>query len=160
MLRSETDPDVLTLMVDASTNQAEIHASVFVSYNVDDAKEKINYARQLHEELPLAYQKRLVVDSKTELGNQHSAGGERVRVGDPLAAAISGDELEQARAQTLEPALLHQPVGELAGVALRSTERFAQLGQGDGLLSGSATRGRGQPWPRFGRGFVPCLPRV
>lgn len=44
------------------------HTAVFCSYNLDDAKEKINYTRQLYEELPLAYRKRLVVDSKTELG--------------------------------------------------------------------------------------------
>ena len=54
------------------------HTSVFVSYNLDDAKEKINYARQLHEELPLAYQKRLVVDSKTELGFESNGASKRV----------------------------------------------------------------------------------
>ena len=42
--------------------------SIFVSYNLEDAKEKILIARQIHEELPLSYQKRLVIDSKTELG--------------------------------------------------------------------------------------------
>lgn len=41
--------------------------SIFVSYNLDDAKEKIQYARQLYEELPLEYQKKLESDSKTEL---------------------------------------------------------------------------------------------
>ena len=54
------------------------HTAVFVSYNLDDAKEKINYARQLHEELPLCYQKRLVVDSKTELGFQSNGPSKRV----------------------------------------------------------------------------------
>jgi phage FluMu gp28-like protein len=43
------------------------HTSVFVSYNLEDAKEKILFARHVYEELPLAYQKKLVVDSKTEL---------------------------------------------------------------------------------------------
>ena len=43
------------------------YTAVFVSYNLDDAKEKILLARQVYEELPLAYQKKLVVDSKTEL---------------------------------------------------------------------------------------------
>ena len=43
------------------------HTSVFVSYNLEDAKEKVLFARHVYEELPLAYQKRLVVDSKTEL---------------------------------------------------------------------------------------------
>ena len=56
----------------------EGHTSVFVSYNLDDAKEKINYARQLHEELPLAYKKRLVVDSKTELGFEANGMSKRV----------------------------------------------------------------------------------
>lgn len=46
----------------------ERQTSIFVSYNLEDAKEKILIARQVYEELPLAYQKRLVVDSKTELG--------------------------------------------------------------------------------------------
>jgi phage FluMu gp28-like protein len=43
------------------------HTSVFVSYNLEDAKEKILFARHVYEDLPLAYQKKLVVDSKTEL---------------------------------------------------------------------------------------------
>jgi len=43
------------------------HTSVFVSYNLSDATEKILFARHVYEELPLAYQKKLVVDSKTEL---------------------------------------------------------------------------------------------
>ncbi len=50
----------------------ENHTSVFVSYNLDDAKEKVLLARQVYEELPLAYQKRLVVDSKTELAFESS----------------------------------------------------------------------------------------
>ncbi len=52
--------------------------SVFVSYNLDDAKGKIAYARQLHDELPLAYRKRLVVDSKTELGFESNSMSKRV----------------------------------------------------------------------------------
>jgi len=43
------------------------HTSVFVSYNLSDATEKILVARQVYEDLPLAYQKRLVTDSKMEL---------------------------------------------------------------------------------------------
>lgn len=43
------------------------YTAVFVSYNLDDAKEKILLARQVFEEMPSAYQKKLVVDSKTEL---------------------------------------------------------------------------------------------
>jgi phage FluMu gp28-like protein len=56
----------------------EKHTAVFVSYNLDDAKEKILAARQVHEELPLAYQKRLVVDSKTELAFESNNAGKRL----------------------------------------------------------------------------------
>jgi len=56
----------------------EKHTAVFVSYNLDDAKEKVLVARQLHEELPLAYQKRLVVDSKTELAFESNGANKRV----------------------------------------------------------------------------------
>jgi phage FluMu gp28-like protein len=51
---------------------------VMVSYNLEDAKEKVNYARQLAEELPLAYRKRLVTDSKTELGFLSNGASKRV----------------------------------------------------------------------------------
>lgn len=43
------------------------HTAVLISYNQEDSKEKILIARQLHESLPLAYQKRIKHDSKTEL---------------------------------------------------------------------------------------------
>jgi len=43
------------------------YTSVIVSYNQDDSKEKILIARQIHEGLPLAYQKSIRSDSKTEL---------------------------------------------------------------------------------------------
>jgi hypothetical protein len=56
----------------------EKHTAVFVSYNLDDAKEKILVARQVHEELPLAYQKRLVVDSKTELAFESNGATKRL----------------------------------------------------------------------------------
>jgi phage FluMu gp28-like protein len=56
----------------------EKHTAVFVSYNLDDAKEKILVARQIHEELPLAHQKRLVVDSKTELAFESNTGHKRL----------------------------------------------------------------------------------
>ena len=51
---------------------------MFVSYNLDDAKEKILVARQVHEELPLAYRKRLVVDSKTELAFESNGTNKRL----------------------------------------------------------------------------------
>jgi phage FluMu gp28-like protein len=52
------------------------HTSVFVSYNLSDATEKILVARQVYEDLPLAYQKKLVVDSKMELAFE-SNGAQR-----------------------------------------------------------------------------------
>jgi len=52
--------------------------SIFVSYNLEDAKEKINYARQLHEEMPLEYRKKLVTDSKTELGFMSNGSAKKI----------------------------------------------------------------------------------
>ncbi len=43
------------------------YTSVIVSYNLEDSKEKILVARQIYEDMPLAFQKKLVSDSKTEL---------------------------------------------------------------------------------------------
>jgi phage FluMu gp28-like protein len=56
----------------------EKHTAVFVSYNLEDAKEKILVARQVHEELPLAFQKKLVVDSKTELAFESNGAHQRL----------------------------------------------------------------------------------
>ena len=52
------------------------HTSVFVSFNADDAKEKVLVARQVYEDLPLAYQKRLITDTKSELAFE-SNGSQR-----------------------------------------------------------------------------------
>ena len=65
----------------ARSHLRETHNSVFVSYNLADAKEKIAYCHQMHEELPLEFQKKLVVDSKLELGfrsNNHRARFSRI----------------------------------------------------------------------------------
>lgn len=43
------------------------HNAHFVSYSQQDAKEKILVARSIYEDLPLEYQKKLVIDSRTEL---------------------------------------------------------------------------------------------
>ncbi len=43
------------------------HTAIFVSYNLEDAKEKIRYARMLYDTMPLAWRKKLVTDNKTEL---------------------------------------------------------------------------------------------
>ena len=56
----------------------QLHGRVFVSYNLDDAKVKIATARQLYEELPLAFQKKLVSDSKTELAFGSNSGQQRI----------------------------------------------------------------------------------
>jgi phage FluMu gp28-like protein len=56
----------------------EGYTSVFVSYNLSDATEKIAMARQFYEELPLSLQKRLVTDSKTELAFESRGAGKRV----------------------------------------------------------------------------------
>ena len=56
----------------------DAHTAVMVSYNLEDAKEKVNYARQLAEELPLAYRKKLVIDSRTELGFLSNGTSKRV----------------------------------------------------------------------------------
>ena len=54
------------------------HTTVFVSYNLADAVEKILLARQVYEELPLTFQKRLVTDAKTELSFESNAKGRRL----------------------------------------------------------------------------------
>jgi phage FluMu gp28-like protein len=57
------------------------HTTVFVSYALSDAVEKILIARQVYEELPLEYQKKLVTDSKTELAfesNRRRGGLSRI----------------------------------------------------------------------------------
>jgi hypothetical protein len=51
-------------------------------------------------------------------GDEQRARRERVRVADALASAIGGDELEEARTDALEPALLDESVREEASVAV------------------------------------------
>ncbi|WP_394834512.1 hypothetical protein LVJ94_49255 [Pendulispora rubella] len=54
------------------------YSSVFVSYALSDATEKVLVARQVYEELPLAYQKKLITDSKTELAFESNRAHGRV----------------------------------------------------------------------------------
>jgi phage FluMu gp28-like protein len=54
------------------------HTSVFVSFNLSDAVEKTLVARQVHEDLPLAYQKKLVTDAKTELAFESNSAHRRL----------------------------------------------------------------------------------
>lgn len=62
----------------ARSHLREQHTAVFVSYNLADAKEKIAYCQQMHEELPLEYQKKRVVDSKLEIAFQSNTGRRRI----------------------------------------------------------------------------------
>ncbi len=62
----------------ARTHLKDTQTGIFVSYNLDDAKEKINYANQLHEELPLGYQKKKITDSKTEISFQSNSQSKRI----------------------------------------------------------------------------------
>ncbi len=62
----------------ARTHLRDTHNSIFVSYNLADSKEKIAYAAQLHEELPLEFQKKKVVDSKSELGFRSNSSNKRI----------------------------------------------------------------------------------
>lgn len=50
------------------------HTAIFVSYNLEDAKEKIRYARMLYDTMPTAWQRKLVTDNKTELEFADSKG--------------------------------------------------------------------------------------
>ncbi|MCU0661720.1 MAG: terminase family protein [Myxococcota bacterium] len=56
----------------------DAYTAVFVSFNQADAIEKILLARQVFEELPSAYQKRLVTDAKTELAFESNGPSRRV----------------------------------------------------------------------------------
>jgi phage FluMu gp28-like protein len=51
------------------------YTGIFVSYSLDEAKERIQVARQAFEEMPAAYRKKLVVDSKTELAFESNTPG-------------------------------------------------------------------------------------
>lgn len=43
------------------------HTAIFVSLNHDDAREKIRYAKQIHEALPKSWRRKLLTDSQTAL---------------------------------------------------------------------------------------------
>ncbi len=53
--------------------------AICVSYNHADAVEKVRVARQLYEELPAPYRKRLVTDTRTELEFETNSGARRGR---------------------------------------------------------------------------------
>ncbi len=51
----------------AQCHLRENHTAIFVSYNASEARARIELARQVYESIPLEFQKRLVVDTKSEL---------------------------------------------------------------------------------------------
>lgn len=59
-------------------HQRERYTAVCVSYNLNDAKEKIQKIKELHDELPLEFQKQMVVDSKTEVAFCSNSSKRRV----------------------------------------------------------------------------------
>ncbi len=69
---------IMALEALARCHLRENYTAVFVSFNLDEAKDRVLLARQVFEEMPLAYQKRLVVDSKTELAFESSGGHRRM----------------------------------------------------------------------------------
>jgi hypothetical protein len=69
---------LMSLEALARCHLRENHTTVFVSYNLEEAKDRILLARQVFEDLPLAYQKKLVVDSKTELVFESNSAGRKV----------------------------------------------------------------------------------
>ncbi len=62
----------------ARSHLRDTHTAVFVSYNLADAKEKIAYCQRLHEELPLEFQKKKIVDSKLEIAFRSNSASARV----------------------------------------------------------------------------------
>lgn len=69
---------LLSLEALARCHLRDGHTTVFVSYNLEDAKEKILVARQVFEEMPLGFQKKLIVDSKTELAFESNGAHRRL----------------------------------------------------------------------------------
>ncbi len=69
---------VMALEALARCHLREGHTSVFVSFSLDEAKERILLARQVFDDMPASFQKRLVVDSKTEL--TFESNGPRKRI--------------------------------------------------------------------------------
>ncbi len=69
---------VMALEALARCHLQEGHTSVFISYNLSDSVEKTLVVRQVFEDLPLAYQKKLVSDAKTELAFQSNGRGKKL----------------------------------------------------------------------------------
>lgn len=66
----------------ARSHIIDSYGAVHTSYNLADAKLKIDEAKRLHEGMPLAYQKKLITDTRTELvfqGNGRRAGRSKIK---------------------------------------------------------------------------------
>lgn len=69
---------VIAMEMLARSHLRETHYAVCVSYTEDDAKDKIERVKLLHEQLPLQYQKRIMVDTKTEVSFASNGSKHRV----------------------------------------------------------------------------------
>ncbi len=69
---------LLSLEALARCHLRDNYTAVFVSYNIDEAKERVLLARQVYEDLPTPYQKKLIVDSRTELAFESNGPGKKV----------------------------------------------------------------------------------
>ena len=56
------------------------HTSIYVSINLEEAKEKIRYAQILYDSLPLAWKKKRITDTKTEQEFEDNTGKYRARL--------------------------------------------------------------------------------
>lgn len=61
----------------AKTHLLDYFTSIFVSYNQEEANEKINYARAMYESVPLRFQRKMVVDRVTALEFEKRTGQRR-----------------------------------------------------------------------------------
>jgi len=135
------------------------HRATVVSYNMADAKEKIVVARAIHEALPLAFQKPLITDSKTELAFGSATGkhGRMSRLVSHPSKAPRGksgdvylDELahymHDREVFTGATALVARSRGQLTACSTPLGRR--------GVFWEVATQ-EGRPYPRFQRFSVP-----
>ncbi len=63
----------------ARSHLSRYHTSIFISITQEEANEKVVYAKGLYESLPLAVQKKLVVDNKHSLEFEDHAGRKKSR---------------------------------------------------------------------------------
>jgi phage FluMu gp28-like protein len=58
---------VIALEATVTAHLMQDHTSIFISYNQEDSKEKIHYVKQFCEDIPLAFQKKMVRERLTEV---------------------------------------------------------------------------------------------